>query len=123
MLSAHFWAVILHVPSKEVKCLSEEFQKTHRIFFENFPDQPQNRVKIAVHHPDYLQSSGKTVSVTPFIENLPDPDDKPCLEVAIGGHADYLITFNIRHFPEKVQKGIIILTPPDFLKKIRRKLN
>jgi len=49
--------------------------------------------------------------------SLPDADDRHVLAAAIVGHADAIVTFNIKDFPEAVVKahGIEILHPDDFL--------
>lgn len=48
---------------------------------------------------------------------LTDLDDRHVLAAAIVGHADAIITFNLRDFPEKTAAahGIEILHPDDFL--------
>jgi len=48
---------------------------------------------------------------------LPDPDDRHVLAAAIVGHADAIVTFNLKDFPEQSlsQHSIEILHPDDFL--------
>ena len=54
---------------------------------------------------------------------LLDPSDDKILECAISGNCTHIITFNKKHFPEKIFKlyGIKILTPGEFLKTWREK--
>lgn len=60
-----------------------------------------------IHHYEYL---------IPTL-NLPDPDDLHVLAAAIVGHADAIITFNRKDFPDHrvAQHEIEILHPDDFL--------
>jgi predicted nucleic acid-binding protein len=48
---------------------------------------------------------------------LPDPDDRHVLAAAIVGHADAIVPFNLKDFPEQAIRahGIDILHPDDFL--------
>lgn len=48
---------------------------------------------------------------------LPDADDRHVLAAAIAGHADGIVTFNLKDFPAKAVSvhGIEILHPDDFL--------
>lgn len=48
---------------------------------------------------------------------LPDPDDAPFLAVALMGER-VLVTGNIRHFPEKLRRGVEVLTPAEALKRL-----
>lgn len=54
-----------------------------------------------------------------LIENLqlPDQDDRHVLAAAIVGHADAIVTFNRKDFPDDVlsQYGIEVLHPDDFI--------
>ena len=48
---------------------------------------------------------------------LPDKDDRHVLAAAITGHADAIITLNVKDFPEKILDsfGIEIQTPDEFV--------
>jgi predicted nucleic acid-binding protein len=51
---------------------------------------------------------------------LKDPADEMALETAVNGHADYLVTFNVRHFGETASLfGIRAASPGEVLRKIR----
>lgn len=55
----------------------------------------------------------------PLIEglNLPDPGDRHVLAAAIAGHADAIVTFNLKHFPPEVlaKHNIEAQHPDDFV--------
>jgi putative PIN family toxin of toxin-antitoxin system len=50
---------------------------------------------------------------------LPDPDDEPLLQLAVEGKADCIVTRNIRHLKPAEELGIVLLTPVEFLAKLR----
>jgi predicted nucleic acid-binding protein len=53
---------------------------------------------------------------------LPDMDDDMVLEVAVNGHADTIVTFNLRDFAPVVRKfGIRAMSPGDALKEWERR--
>ena len=52
---------------------------------------------------------------------LRDPSDEMVLEAAINGHADAIVTFNIRDFtPAAQQFGLSVLNPGETLKRMKR---
>ena len=59
---------------------------------------------------------------TPFFQwrpQLPDPDDEMVLELAANGHADAIVTVNIRHFlPAAWTFGVEVLRPGAFLRRL-----
>ena len=56
----------------------------------------------------------------PLSKNLPDHDDAPFLEVAIGGEVEYLVTGNKAHYPRKSREGIKIFSPTEFINFYRK---
>ena len=51
---------------------------------------------------------------------LPHASDAPFVEVALAGHAEALITGNVRHFPARAMRGVPVLTAARFLKELSR---
>lgn len=50
-----------------------------------------------------------------------DRSDNCFLECAVAGHADYLVTKNIRHFPPKEYSGVKIVRMSQFLKVLENR--
>lgn len=46
---------------------------------------------------------------------LPDPEDLKFLAAALAGKAKFLVTGNLKHFPEKICQPIRIVSPQKFL--------
>ncbi len=63
---------------------------------------------------DIIDRFGFEVSVPPWPEALPDPDDAPFLAVAAWVGCP-LVTGNLRHFPAKARGGVALLTPRQFV--------
>lgn len=52
---------------------------------------------------------------------LRDPDDEIILETAVNGQADYIITFNKKHFGDAPNSfGIEVLNPGELLRRIQQ---
>ena len=59
------------------------------------------------------------VAAVPLAVALPDPDDRPFLEVAAAAGA-LLVTGNTRHYPRRASAGVKVISPAEFLELIRR---
>ena len=64
---------------------------------------------------DQIKAEGLRASCTPLNAALPDPDDEQFLEVAAGAQAEYVITGNLRDYPEDRRQGIRVVSPREFL--------
>ncbi len=67
---------------------------------------------------EWIRSIAEPVAAVPLAASLPDPADRPFLEVAAAAGAT-LVTGNRRHFPRKACKGTNVLSPRDFLDLVR----
>lgn len=87
--------------------------------------------------PEHLQAANLTVvQVDRFLDTLAhlfvpvtphflwrpvlkDPNDEMILEAAVNGQAQFIITFNTRHFGNAAARfGITVLKPGDFLRRV-----
>ncbi len=73
----------------------------------NFPDDLINPLI------EFIRSEGISVISEPIALKFPDEDDKKFYEIALTGKADYLVTGNKNHFPNKR----FIVNPTEFLKR------
>ncbi|MEW6160788.1 MAG: putative toxin-antitoxin system toxin component, PIN family [Verrucomicrobiota bacterium] len=53
---------------------------------------------------------------------LTDADDEAMVHLAVESRTEYLITFNVRHLQPAVEMGVSVVTPAEFLRKLRGKL-
>ncbi len=70
---------------------------------------------------EQIIACGNVTTGKPLVKRLPDPDDEPFLEVALGGKAWYLVTGNLKHYPIKKREGIQVVSPAEFLEIYRKK--
>lgn len=68
---------------------------------------------------DYVDFTGETCAPQPLPLRLPDPDDEPFLEVALACGADFLVTGNLAHFPPEARSGVSVLSPAEFVDRVR----
>ncbi|GAH62448.1 unnamed protein product [marine sediment metagenome] len=68
---------------------------------------------------EQIEAAGHLVTTTPLPQNLPDPDDEPFLEVALAGEAEYLVTGNVKHYPEDRRRGVRVVSPVEFVELYR----
>ena len=68
---------------------------------------------------DYLRSVGTVAPAVAASFRLPDPDDEPFLEAAVGGRAQFLVTGNKRHFPGRRCKGVKVVGPKELFRELR----
>jgi putative PIN family toxin of toxin-antitoxin system len=67
-----------------------------------------------------VETEGQLIIPRPLAHRLPDADDEAFLEVALEGHADALVTGNLKHFPRAAAAGAPVLSPRDFVERLRR---
>jgi len=72
---------------------------------------------------EQIEAAGHLVATSPLPRNLPDPDDEPFLEVDLAGGAEYLVTGNVRHYPEDRRRGVRVVSPAEFVEVYRKGLD
>ena len=68
---------------------------------------------------DFLALSSVPTVALPLQVMLPDVDDLPWLEVAVAEGVP-LVTGNIRTYPKRLRCGVEVLSPRQFLDRLRR---
>lgn len=67
----------------------------------------------------YIRLAGGRITALPMpADALPDPDDLPFAEVAISGEGEALVTGNVKHFSGLKERGVIVLSPMQFLERL-----
>ncbi|MDY0087512.1 MAG: putative toxin-antitoxin system toxin component, PIN family [Coriobacteriia bacterium] len=68
---------------------------------------------------DYVDFTGEVIAAKPLVVRLPDADDEPFLEVALACDAGCLVTGNLAHFPPESRAGATVLSPAEFVDRVR----
>ena len=63
---------------------------------------------------EFIEKSCEYITAAPSAARMPDEDDRPFLEVALSGGADFLVTGNLKHFP----KHRVVVSPRNLLDKL-----
>lgn len=71
---------------------------------------------------DQIKACGYVTTGKLLAKRLPHANDEPFLEVALGGDAQYLITGNLKHYPTKKRKNMLIVLPAEFLEIYRTRI-
>lgn len=66
-----------------------------------------------------IQLNAEQVLAIKVSRKIPDPDDQIFLDCAMTGSAHFLITGNKKHFPSHLCYPIKVVSPAEFLTKIR----
>jgi putative PIN family toxin of toxin-antitoxin system len=66
---------------------------------------------------DLIEWSLQLPDPKPWPNLLPDPKDKPFLALAHSACA-WLVTGNLKHFPEQVRGGVTVISPAEYLAKL-----
>ena len=64
---------------------------------------------------EFLESEGELVAAVPLRLSLPDAADEMFLEVGAAGGADYVVTGNLKHVPVRMRRGLVVVSPREFL--------
>lgn len=63
----------------------------------------------------FFEAAGSPTLAAPLAVTLPDPWDQMFIEVAVSSNADFLVTGNLKHFPETARAGVSVISPREFL--------
>jgi putative PIN family toxin of toxin-antitoxin system len=64
-----------------------------------------------------IESSLQLPDPSPWPHSVPDPKDAPFLALAHAAGA-WLVTGNLRHFPESARAGVAVLSPAEYLARL-----
>jgi putative PIN family toxin of toxin-antitoxin system len=109
--TSRVWAAVLQgiiIPVYSDEIIDEYTEVLHRKKF----DIPEHLIKWAI---DRVLMNGVHGERVPSKQNFPDPKDVVFYEVAISKKDAYLVTGNIKHFPNKP----IVVTPTEMVEILK----
>lgn len=62
----------------------------------------------------FIETEGSPTSPPPLDVKLPDPDDAPFLETAHASDS-VLVSGNLKHYPPDERRGVVVMSPAEFL--------
>jgi len=65
---------------------------------------------------EYISKNSYYTSTRVVVHNMPDESDVPFLEIALSENIP-LVTGNLKHYPKRLTKGCIVLSPRQFIKE------
>ncbi len=65
----------------------------------------------------FLLLDSEPIVASVYVQELPDLGDVPFLEVALTANVP-LVTGNMKHFPEDLRRGQVVLTPVEFVRSL-----
>jgi uncharacterized protein len=65
---------------------------------------------------EYISKNSYYTSTRVVVHNMPDEGDVPFLEIALSENVP-LVTGNLKHYPKRLTKGCMVLSPKQFINK------
>ena len=91
-------------------CIIEEYQEVlHRAKFKLVPGVADALVS-------FIKEHGIETSRTAFQESMPDEDDRVFYEVSLSIEDSFLVTGNLKHYPQTPK----VISPADFLSVMKK---
>ena len=63
----------------------------------------------------FLEAAGSATLAAPLSLSVPDAGDQMFIEVAVASRADFLVTGNLKHFPDRARERVAVVSPREFL--------
>ena len=94
----------IFVPLYDSSIIDEYQDVLHRAKFKLMPGVADALISYIIEH-------GIETSRSDFLDEMPDEDDRVFYEVALSNEDSFLVTGNLKHYPQTPQ----VITPADFV--------